>query len=536
MVNEELMNMVDEVRRKSARVIVVIMVIAKVTVRVISGYAPQQGRMEEEEDQFYDDVSQEIGQAATDEFVMLLGDLNGHVGANAEGYEGVHGGFGYGVRNEEGCRVLELRDAHSMVVGNTLFKRAPARLITYRSGENMSMIDYVVVKAKDRKYVKNVKAIPGMLQHSLVVMDVVSKEMGKKEKEKFVPRRKTWKLKDAKVKKQFEVKVAERWETECKDGDIWERNRDCVLAAADEVCGCTKGKCRYGETRWWDESVKRALEDKKEKFKEWKRDKTADAKSKYNKAKKFAKRAVSTVMREASERLMKEMENDKSSKIMFKIAKQSMKDNKGDVGNGCVRDRSGKLCIGERERAKVWKEHMERVMNEENEWDGVVDVDVVHGPINRITMKEVMTAIKAMKLGKATGVSEVAAEHIAASGMVGIEVITKIANRVLDGEGILDEWRCSVLVPLYKGKGDVRDCGAYRGVKLLAHAMKVVEWVFLMRLRKMVEIDEMQCDFMPGKGIVDALFMARMLQERYGRKKGKLYMCFVDLVKAFDRD
>jgi hypothetical protein len=188
---------------------------------------------------------------------MRITHLNGHVGANAEGYEGVHGGFGYGVRNEEGCRVLELGDAHSMVVGNTLFKRAPARLITYRSGENMSMIDYVMVKAKDRKYVKNVKAIPGMLQHSLVVMDVVSKEMGKKEKEKFVPRRKTRKLKDAQVKKQFEVKVAERWETECKDGDIWERYRDCVLAAADEVCGWKKGKCRHGETWWWDESEKR---------------------------------------------------------------------------------------------------------------------------------------------------------------------------------------------------------------------------------------------------------------------------------------
>jgi exonuclease III len=85
MVKEELMNKVVEVRRKSARVIVVVMVIVMVTVGVISGYAPQQGRMEEEKDQFYDDVSEEIGQAASDEFVMLLGDLNGHVGANAEG-------------------------------------------------------------------------------------------------------------------------------------------------------------------------------------------------------------------------------------------------------------------------------------------------------------------------------------------------------------------------------------------------------------------------------------------------------------------
>jgi hypothetical protein len=36
-----------------------------------------------------------------------------------------------------------------------------------------------------------------------------------------------------------------------------------VLAAADEVCGWTKSKCRHGETCWWDESVKWASEDKK---------------------------------------------------------------------------------------------------------------------------------------------------------------------------------------------------------------------------------------------------------------------------------
>jgi hypothetical protein len=75
-----------------------------------------------------------------------------------------------------------------------------------------------------------------------------------------------------------------------------------------------------------------------------------------------------------------------------------------------------------------------------------------------------------------------------------------------------------------KGKGMSGDCGACRGMKLLEHAMKVVERVFLMRSRKMVEIDEMQCGFMPGKDTVDALFMARMLQERYGRKKRKLHI------------
>ena len=95
----------------------------------------------------------------------------------------------------------------------------------------------------------------------------------------------------------------------------------------------------------------------------------------------------------------------------------------------------------ERERAEVWKYHIEKVINEENEWDGDVEVAVTHGPIEEVTMEEVEKAVKSMKLGKATAVSEVAAEHIIASGMVGIEVITRIANRMLDGEGIPDDWR-----------------------------------------------------------------------------------------------
>ena len=61
--------------------------------------------------------------------VVIGWDLNGHVGALAEGYEGVHGGSGFGVRNIEGVRILELGDAFDMVVYNTMFKKRPSRLI-----------------------------------------------------------------------------------------------------------------------------------------------------------------------------------------------------------------------------------------------------------------------------------------------------------------------------------------------------------------------------------------------------------------------
>ena len=51
----------------------------------------------------------------------------------------------------------------------------------------------------------------------------------------------------------------------------------------------------------------------------------------------------------------------------------------------------------------------------------------------------------------------------------------------------------------------------------------------------MMKVDEMQFSFMPGKGIIDVVFTLRRLQEEYLDKENKLYMCFVDLEKAFDR-
>ena len=90
------------------------------------------------------------------------------------------------------------------------------------------------------------------------------------------------------------------------------------------------------------------------------------------------------------------------------------------------------------------------------------------------------------------------------------------------------------MVPIFKRKGDAMSCGAYRRVKLLEHAMKIVEKVLERRFWRMVKMDEMQFGFMPGKGTIDAMFILRRLQEEYLDKEKKLYMCFVDLEKAFD--
>ena len=90
-----------------------------------------------------------------------------------------------------------------------------------------------------------------------------------------------------------------------------------------------------------------------------------------------------------------------------------------------------------------------------------------------------------------------------------------------------------MIVPIFKGKSDLMSCGSYREVKLLEHAIKIVERVLERRIP--VNLNEMQFGFMPGKGTVDVIFIVRRMQEEYQKKDKKLYMCFVDMEKAFDR-
>ena len=182
-----------------------------------------------------------------------------------------------------------------------------------------------------------------------------------------------------------------------------------------------------------------------------------------------------------------------------------------------------------------WREYMERLLNIENDWDGVLEGDKVEGPCELINEKEVKEAIKVMKTGKAGGPSEVVGEMLKAAGKKGIKRLTELCNQVVREGAIPREWELSTLIPIFKGKGDPMECGSYRAVKLLEHGMKVLEGVLEKRLRQKVKIDDMQFGFVPGKGTVDAIFMVRQLQEKFLEKRKDFFFAFVDLEKAFDR-
>ena len=211
---ERWIDSVVNVVRVNERIMYVKLVIGKQIVNIVSAYAPQVGLSAEEKDDFWDNFIIVLSGIPKQESIFIGSDMNGHVGRDADGCGGVHGGMGFGTRNAEGERILEFGNAVGMVVCNTFFKKEDSKLITYQSGDNRSMIDYLMVRKTDRCLVKDVKVISSeecVPQHRLVIGRLVLPMKPQKKKiVKFVPKPRVWKLKDEKTTRLFTHEMAAR--------------------------------------------------------------------------------------------------------------------------------------------------------------------------------------------------------------------------------------------------------------------------------------------------------------------------------------
>ena len=200
-----------------------------------------------------------------------------------------------------------------------------------------------------------------------------------------------------------------------------------------------------------------------------------------------------------------------------------------------VQERDGNIVTEDELIKKRWREYFDQLLNTENRKGILEKCDKFEGPEVVIERVKVKKALKRMKAGKAGDRTEVTSDMLLALGDDGIDWLTVLLNKVWKQDETPDDWKHCVLIPIFKGKGSILNCGEYRGVKLLEHGMKVYERIIDSRLGKQqVAVDEIQFGFMPGKGTTDATFILGQAQEKSLEGNEELYIAFVDLEKAYD--
>ena len=248
------------------------------------------------------------------------------------------------MEGSEGERILEYALAYDLFLGNTCFKKRDSHLITYRSGNTATQIDFMLFQKSLRKLVMDVKVIPGeevALQHQLLVCDMMI-DMPPQIKRKFTPRPKVWKLRDPQTCSRFqEVFKAHvppvETEAATSTEEIWAKLKTGLLKTTEEVCGTTKPHRWRRETWWWNKEVDDAITAKRQAFKAWKAGKCTRAS--YNTAKRISRRVVHHARHEA-DKVVYEGIDHKSSDI-FRLANQMRKENVDVVGEKPVKNDTG---------------------------------------------------------------------------------------------------------------------------------------------------------------------------------------------------
>ena len=316
----------------------------------------------------------------------------------------------------------------------------------------------------------------------------------------------------------------------------WETVTEDPKQLGEKLLGKTSGNKKQGkETRLWNEDLQESIQTKKLAKRNLDKDNSEENKAAYKTAKKEVKRNVSIVKARAYDHLYADMDTTEGQKKVLRMAKERENNSKYIYQSKVIKYEEERVV----EDLKIFercREYYQKQMNEHTPREGMNEQQAeVEGDIKEITSTEIEMALANMKNGKATGPDNLSVEVWKSFRRTGVNFLKEALNKIIDEEKIPDIWRKSILIPIFKNKGDIMNCENYRGITLMCHSMKLYERVHDNRLRNIVSISDEQFGFVKGKSTTDAIFALRQLQERYREGQQYLHCVFIDLEKAYDR-
>ena len=289
LMSERMARLVDNVEYINSRKMWVRWKVGGKKLVVFGVYAPGMERTGEEREAFWEELNECFEGLGEKEVVLVLGDMNAKVG-NIE-RAGVVGKFGVPGINANGDSLVEMCAERGMVVGNTWFEKKLINKYTYEragTGER-SLIDYVLWKKDMCWKMEDINVMRGVVGREVTDHFWVEAKMQMYECERNKAEKKTRKL-IVNVRKLQRENVAEMYERRIKDKwctvrvknvetaeKEWEVMKKALLECAENVCGMKVMGGKKKKNDWWDERVRGAIQEKKELYQRYNRERTQRA-------------------------------------------------------------------------------------------------------------------------------------------------------------------------------------------------------------------------------------------------------------------
>jgi hypothetical protein len=150
-----------------------------------------------------------------------------------------------------------------------------------------------------------------------------------------------------------------------------------------------------------------------------------------------------------------------------------------------VNEENGDLLADSPQYLDRWKNYFCQLLNVH----GVSDVrqakiHTAEPLVPEPSSSEVEIAIGKLKRYKSPGLDQILAELIQTGGNTLCSEIHKLINCIWNKEELPEQWKESIIVPIYK-KGDKTECSNYRGISLLSTSYKILSNILLSTLTPM---------------------------------------------------
>ena len=155
-----------------------------------------------------------------------------------------------------------------------------------------------------------------------------------------------------------------------------------------------------------------------------------------------------------------------------------------------------------------------------------------------ITLTELKDAVYSQNNNKSSGLDNIIAEIYKATFPHISQFLLKLYNHIFTTGEYPQSFGEGIIVPIFKG-GDIEEPKNYRGVTLINILSKIYSQILLNRLTKWSIVNEKIVDnqfgFQKGKSTIDCIFILHSVIAKTLSTKNKLYCCFVDYEKCFDK-
>ena len=409
------------------------------------------------------------------------------------------------------------------------------------------LIDYVIVRAKDKQDVCVTKAMCGAdcwTDHRLIIskMKLLIQPTRRPQGQKVAKRLNVNKLKVSSVEDEFSAILSEQLLE--VPGNDWDALKTTLHATALQVLG---PKTRNHQD-WFDENdgeIQTLLEEKRRLLKAHQDDPgSTSKKDAYDGKRSEAQRKLRNMQDTWLSNKADEIQGYADAHDMknFYDSLKAVYGPSASSSSPMLNADGSTLITDKNEILKRWAEHFDGVLNRPSAINDEAIQRLPQVAINQAlaippSQNEVDKACKQMSTGKAPGSDAIPAEVFVSGGPPLTKKLTELFQSFWESETLPQEFKDATIVHIYKRKGNKRSCDNHRGISLLLIAGKILARILLNRLLEHLEqghLPESQCGFRSERGTIDMVFAARQLQEKSMEQHQDLYMTFVDLTKAFD--